>query len=930
MMLTPRQIKLVVVFMMIIILPSFSRTHPVSYASPGLPEEQAPQPEVQGPFMSIAVGPTVFNGNLRDLAEVSSGSPDGPGVLRYTPGQEPKAGIPRNADWVDAVAQTANQAGLMPAPIRDFAGLNFLNHGAGWPPDTVGDVGPQHYIQAVNISIGIYDKSTGLLATPALTFNQFFPVLAGTPCDNANRGDPVVLYDPVVGRWLVSDFAWFNQSTGPFYECIAVSQTSDPVTGGWYFYALRADTGDFTGYLNDYPKLGVWSDGWYMTANMFQMVAPGTGFGVRLWALDRAAMITGGALREVHFDCMDLDCASLLPSNLRGALPPPGSPAYFVSAIPPDRLNLWQFHVDWTTPGNSTLTGPVVLNVADFAFAPSVPQLGSSSVLDSLSPRLMMQLQYRNVSGAESLWANHTVLSGGVAGVRWYEIRDPGGIPVVAQQSTYQPDTTQRWMGSLATDQDGNMAIGYSVSSASMYPGIRYAGRLAGEIPNSLSQAEAVLLNAGGSQTGINRWGDYSAMSVDPVDDCTFWYTQEYYTTTGTNWQTRIAAFKYPSCGVTKATLSGTVRNTITNQPVPGAPVVAVSAGQTMSVLADVAGFYSLRLLPGEYTLTAGPLLPGYPNSSLLAGVPAIAGQTTSRDLFLTPVPALEEASVRVDDAGANGNGFPEPGESDLLLYEGLRNAGGAPSTNISASLSSLTAGVTIDSPLVSYANIAPGNIITNVVPFQFSVGSGVACGADLNFRKVVTDSVDTYTIDFSLNASQPVTRTNVFTNDVESGSIGWTTGGTIGNTWSLTTQHAHSPSHSWSDSPAGNYSDNANAYLRTPTYDLSGKRRLRLSAWYRYALEPGYDYIYLEYSLDGGATWGSQPLLSFTGSQNDWVFREVDASVLDGRSNIALRYRLLSDSSLNYDGFYVDDIALSHELYGCSLNFTNLPVTFK
>lgn len=930
MMLTQRQIKLVVVLMMIIILPSFSRPYPVSSASLGIPHGQAPRPEVQGPFMSTAVGPAVFNGNLRDLAEVSSGSPDGPGVLRYTPGQEPKAGIPQNADWVDAVAQTANQAGLMPAPIRDFAGLNFLNHGAGWPPDTVGDVGPQHYIQAVNISIGIFDKSTGLLATPALTFNQFFPGPAGTPCDTANRGDPVVLYDPIVGRWLVSDFAWFNQSTGPFYQCIAVSQTSDPVTGGWYFYALPADTGDFTGYLNDYPKLGVWSDGWYMTANMFQMVAPGTGFGVRLWALDRAAMISGGALREVHFDCMDLDCASLLPANLRGALPPPGSPAYFVSAIPPDHLNLWQFHVDWTTPGNSTLTGPVVLNVADFAFAPSVPQLGSSSLLDSLSPRLMMQLQYRNLSGAESLWANHTVLSGGVAGVRWYEIRDPGGIPVVAQQSTYQPDTTQRWMGSLATDQDGNMAIGYSVSSASMYPGIRYAGRLAGEIPNRLSQAESVLTNGGGSQTGINRWGDYSAMSVDPVDDCTFWYTQEYYTTTGTNWQTRIAAFKYPSCGVTKANLSGTVRNSLTDQPVPGAQVVAVSTGQTMSVLADAAGFYSLRLLPGEYALTAGPLLPGYPNSSTLTGVNAIAGQTTSQDLFLTPVPALEEASVRVDDAAANANGFPEPGESDLLLYEGLRNAGGAPSTNISASLSSLTAGVTIESPLVSYANIAPGNIITNVVPFQFSVGSGVACGADLNFRKVVTDSVDTYTIDFSLNASQALTRTNVFTNDVESGSIGWTTGGAIGNTWGITTQQAHSPSHSWSDSPAGNYSDNANAYLRTPAYDLTGKRRLRLSAWYRYALEPGYDYVYLEYSLDGGATWSSQPLLSFTGSRNNWVFREVDASVLDGRSNIALRYRLVSDSSLNYDGFYVDDIALSHELYGCNLKFIFTPVAFK
>ncbi len=237
--------RLAVVLMMILILAGSRTTFPVSSASPGIPDGQAPQPEVQGPFMSTAVGPAVFNGNLRDLAEVYSGTPDIPGVLRYTPGQEPKAGIPQNADWMDAVAQTSNAAGLMPAPIRDFAGLNYLNHGAGWPPDTVGDIGPQHYVQAVNISIGIFDKSTGLLATPALTFNQFFTGPAGTPCDTANRGDPVVLYDPLVARWLVSDFAWFNQSTGPFYECIAVSQTSDPVSGGWNFYALKSRYGGF-------------------------------------------------------------------------------------------------------------------------------------------------------------------------------------------------------------------------------------------------------------------------------------------------------------------------------------------------------------------------------------------------------------------------------------------------------------------------------------------------------------------------------------------------------------------------------------------------------------------------------------------------------------------------------------------------------------
>jgi hypothetical protein len=348
-----------------------------------------------------------------------------------------------------------------------------------------------------------------------------------------------------------------------------------------------------------------------------------------------------------------------------------------------------------------------------------------------------------------------------------------------------------------------------------------------------------------------------------------------------------------------------------------------------MSVVADSAGVYTMKLLPGTYTLSAGPLLPGYPTAGSLPGVAAIAGQTTSQDLFLSGVPALVEGGVQVDDTAGNGNGVAEPGESGLLLYEGLHNAGGAPATNVSAVLSSLTAGLTVESANAAYANIAPGQTITNAVPFQFSVAAGVLCGEDLNFRKAIADSIDTSNIDFSLNAAQPLPRSSVFSNDVENGAAGWMSGG-IGNTWGISMDQAHSPTHSWSDSPGGNYADNANAYVRTPAYDLSGKRTLRLSAWYRYALESGYDYVYLEYSLDGGATWSSQPLLTLNGNQSVWVFRDVNASVLDGHSNVALRYRLASDVGVSYDGFYVDDIVLSYEPYGCNLKFSYLPVSLK
>ena len=387
---------------------------------------KAPDTDILGPFVGQPVYPTVFNGDLRDLPQIPQSAPS-PLPLRYAPGQEPKGSASQAANWVDGAAQTSFSNGQMPGPIQNFAGLDFNTFGNGWPPDTNGDVSPSHYIQTVNTSIGIYDKTTGNRLV-GLSFDSFFTGPASTPCDTNNQGDPVVVYDASVDRWLITDFAWFNFNTGPFYECLAVSQTNDPVSGGWYFYALRADTGGFTGYLNDYPKIGVWSDGWYMAANMFQQLPPSTGFGVRIWALDRTSLIAGGALNEVHFDtCFGGVCDSLLPSNYRGAPPPAGAPDYFLGAVAPDALNLFKFHVDWMTPVSSTLTGPIAIPVAPFAIAPSIPQQNTGQTLDSLSFRLMMQLQYKNINGVESLWANHTVTSGGVVGVRWYEIQDPDG-----------------------------------------------------------------------------------------------------------------------------------------------------------------------------------------------------------------------------------------------------------------------------------------------------------------------------------------------------------------------------------------------------------------------------------------------------------------------------------------------------------------------
>jgi hypothetical protein len=890
--------------------------------------DRVDQPGIAGPFSDEPVMPVVYNGDLRDLPQIKTDA-TGPTPLRYTPGTEPKGRAPQTVNWVDPVAQTSFGVGLMPEPTMNFAGLDFQSWGSGWPPDTNGDVGPDHYIQNVNTAIGIYDKATGAELV-AITFDSFFSGPAGTPCNNNHQGDPIVLYDPLVDRWVVTDFAWFdgNPSAG-FYECIAVSQSGDPVSGGWYFYALRADTGSFSGYLNDYPKLGVWSDGWYMSANMFQEVPPGSGFGVRVWALDRASMIGGGSLNEVHFDCTSPECASLLPSNLRGDLPPAGSPNYFAAVEPPDNFYIWEFDVDWTTPGNSTFGGPTSVSIADFAIAPSIPQLGTSMLLDSLSFRLMMQLQYRNINGVESLWANHSVANEGSVGVRWYEVGDPGGTPTLVQQGTYQPDENYRWMGSLAVDQDGNMAVGYSVSSETMYPAIRYAGRLAGEVPGTLPQNETVLIQGGGSQTGINRWGDYSAMTVDPDDDCTFWYTTEYYLTSGNNWQTRIGSFKYPSCGQSKSYIEGVVRNSVTMEPVEGVPIIASSDDMTISVMSDPTGYYTMTLLAGTYQMTAGPFLPGYPTSSEVSNIFVAKSSTVAQDFTLTPVPNLVEAGVSIDDNVTNGNdnGYLEPGEGGVLLWEGLLNNGAITSTNIAANLVSLTPGLTIDTPAASYPDISAGEIMTNTTPFSISVANTVPCGEELYLNKGVVDSTNSYEIALSFNASQPLPRTDVFNNDVESGAVGWTTGGDLNN-WAIIATSAHSPVHSWTDSPGGNYPDNANSWLRTPAYDLSGKRNVQISGWFTYALEAGYDYVYLDYSLDGGLTWSgdSQALVIFNGYQSNWTQRTVNAPMLDEQENIALRFRLVSDSGVNDEGIFIDDIVMSYEPYQCAYVEENVP----
>ncbi len=515
------------------------------------------------------VAPAVFAGSVRSLPRRAAGG------LRVFPAPRVEAEAP------DVTGSKAALAGAKepppapepsvsapaPAPAVSFKGLDHDSWGAGWPPDTVGDVGPTDFVQAVNVSVGIFRKSDGLLLA-AFTFDDLFSGTA-TACDAANQGDVTVVYDPQADRWIVADFAFTGDgSTPPFYECIAISKTSDPVGGGWWLYAVRTDD-TLHPWFADYPKMGIWPDGLYMTANMFD--ASDHFKEVRVWAFNRSDLESGAAVRNVVMDLNTTAYFSLLPSNMRTVtgVPPAGRENLLVAESQSAfAFQVWKFHVDYSGSGSS-LSGPTSVSQASYTVAPATVPTPANS-LDSLRERLMMQAQYLNISGVESLWVNHTVRCcgpGSPAGIQWAQIDVTGGnvatTPVQQQLYPSASDGLHRWMGSLAVDKKGDMALGYSVANASTNPDIRYAGRLARDPPGTLPQTETTMLSGvtRGTQSGdcggstCIRWGDYSAMSIDP-DGCRFWYTQEYYETTGLDWQTRIGSFTFPSCAKLDQTIT--------------------------------------------------------------------------------------------------------------------------------------------------------------------------------------------------------------------------------------------------------------------------------------------------------------------------------------------------------------------------------------
>ncbi len=461
------------------------------------------------------------------------------------------------------------------------------------PSDSNLAVGPNHIVETVNVQFAVYNKSGAILAGPTNIYS-LFTALSGD-CANGTDGDPIVLYDRQADRWLMTMIGTSNGNT--FSECVAVSKTNDP-TGAYYLYGYS-----FGANLNDYDKLSVWptasNSAYLATYNIF---APSGFLGADLCGLDRAKMLAGNSSAAQLCKLTPNSEGSYLPSDNDGPTPPTdGTPGLFITwqNNNPGQLYLRKLTLNFAT-ATATLSSPTTINVANDNLACGtagncVPQLGTTQTLDTLGDRMMYRFAIRHFADHDRAVVNHAVANGSQVAVRWYEIYDPAGSVTLNQQGTFAPDATYRWMASMAEDQTANIGLGYSASSSTIHPGIRFTGRVPSD-PLGTMETEASIVVGTGSQTPSpnagNRWGDYTAMVVDPADDCTFWYVDQYEKANGVfNWSTNIGSFAFTTC-------SGTPDFSLTATPT-AVTITQGSQGTNTITVVPVNGF------TGSVTLNA-------------------------------------------------------------------------------------------------------------------------------------------------------------------------------------------------------------------------------------------------------------------------------------------------------------------------------------
>jgi Abnormal spindle-like microcephaly-assoc'd, ASPM-SPD-2-Hydin len=508
----------------------------------------------------------------------------------------------------DPVLQKESGPFVSATPGVDFDGIPAQGFA---PSDSNMAVGPNHIVETVNVRIAVYSKSGTLLSGPT-NFGTFFAPLGGNCANGAS--DPIVLYDRMADRWLISDIGYTGSA--PFLECVGVSKTNDP-TGAYTLYSYSFGTN-----LNDYPKLSTWAtasnSAYLATYNIF-----GSPTGAAICGLDRTKMLAGnpGAAQL----CQMATDFSYLPSDMDGPTPPvDGTPGLFVTwnNNNPGELYLRKLTLNFAG-GTATLSSPTSIPVANFTQACSgcVPQTGTTQTLDTLGDRPMYRFAVRHFADHDRAVFNHAVQTGtgSQVAVRWYELYDPAGAVTVNQQGTFAPDTTYRWMASIAEDKNGDIGVGYSASSSSIHPGIRFTGRVPTDASGTL-ETEATILVGTGSQSGngLARWGDYTAMQVDPSDDCTFWYVDQYEKVTGSyNWNTNIGSFAFNSCVgggggpvVTLTPTSLTFGKTVVNATAPAKTVTLANTGTATLNISSIAATGDFALAtstkPCGSTLAAG------------------------------------------------------------------------------------------------------------------------------------------------------------------------------------------------------------------------------------------------------------------------------------------------------------------------------------
>lgn len=596
--------------------------------------------------------------------------PPGPGQLREN---EDRDIVPRQQRYVfeaDPVVQATLSGKAPGAEIpggTEIAGpivtFNAQPNAAGVaPPDPNGSVGPNHIVTMCNLTFQIFNKTGTSLFGPANT-NTLFTGFGGS-CETSNSGDPVVLYDRRADRWILTQF---TATSAPFLNCVAVSTTSDP-TGTYYRYAFQTGTNGAN--FPDYPKYGIWTNAYYISTREF--LGTGGAFqGVGAYALNRAQMIAGMPNPQVIFFLLPPSPAyltgdGLLPADLDGtALPPANSPEYYLGSqdnngpygAPTDALNLFKFVVDFATPPNSSFTLTNTLATAPFnsilglcgGSRSCIPQPSTTNRLDHLGyrQRPLFRLAYRNFGDHEAMVTNQSVSagtgpSGEVSGIRWWEIRGMSTTPAIYQEGTYAPgltDGTHRWMGSFAMDGEGNMALGYSASSATVFPSVNYTGRFVSSPLGQMPLGEGTIVAGTGSQTaGGNRWGDYTSLSIDPSDDLTFWYVNEWVpTTSASGWRVRVGSFKISSVPTNVLSSGG---SSIVNAGGNG----VLDPGETVTVA------LGLKNLGGPGTICTSPalmgtLLPGggvtSPSGPQTYGAICSNGPAVFRNFTFTVDPAL-------------------------------------------------------------------------------------------------------------------------------------------------------------------------------------------------------------------------------------------------------------------------------------------------